>query len=187
MEIKTIAILGCGWYGLPMANELIQKGYKIKGSTTTEAKLNILEQAGITPFLIDFKDDSLSKSKDFFECDVLLIAIPPKAKETEGLNYAEKIKQIAEIASENNVKQIILISSTGIYPDNNFIVDETIVPIPNTVAGKALQEGEQILASNNTFKTTIIRFAGLIGPERNLAKHFAGKADIANGLAPINL
>lgn len=187
MEIKTIAILGCGWYGLPMANELIQKGYKIKGSTTTKAKLTILEQAGITPFLIDFKDDSLSKSKDFFECDVLLIAIPPKAKETEGLNYAEKIKQVAEIASQNNVKQIILISSTGIYPDNNFIVDETVSPIPNIVAGKMLLEAENVLNTSSLFTTTIIRFAGLIGPERNLAKHFAGKADIANGLAPINL
>ena len=187
MEIKTIAILGCGWFGLPMAAELIKNGYKVKGSTTTEAKLTILEKAGIMPFLIDFEHNSLSKNSEFFKCDVLLIAIPPKVKQTEGLSYAEKIKQVAEIALANDVKQVILISSTGIYADNNFIVDETVAPIPNTVSGEMLYEAETVLNSNSSFTRTIIRFAGLIGPGRNLAKHFAGKADIANGLAPINL
>jgi len=187
MENKTIAILGCGWFGLPMAAELIKNGYKVKGSTTTEAKLTILEKAGIMPYLIDFEGNSLSKNSEFFKCDVLLIAIPPKVKQTEGLSYAEKIKQVAEIALANDVKQVILISSTGIYADNNFIVDETVSPIPNTVAGEMLYEAETVLNSNSSFTRTIIRFAGLIGPGRNLAKHFAGKADIANGLAPINL
>jgi len=187
MEIKTIAILGCGWFGLPMAAELIKNGYKVKGSTTTEAKLSILEKAGIMPYLIDFEGNSLSRNGEFFKCDVLLIAIPPKAKQTEGLSYAEKIKQVAEIALANDVKQVILISSTGIYADNNFIVDETVAPIPNTVSGEMLYEAETVLNSNSSFTRTIIRFAGLIGPGRNLAKHFAGKADISNGLAPINL
>jgi nucleoside-diphosphate-sugar epimerase len=48
-------------------------------------------------------------------------------------------------------------------------------------------EAEAILQSNIFFTSTIIRFGGLIGPERNLGKHFAGKTAIANGLAPINL
>ena len=36
-------------------------------------------------------------------------------------------------------------------------------------------------------KTTILRFGGLVGPGRMPGRFFAGKADIPNGRAPINL
>ena len=38
-EREKISILGCGWLGLPLAKSLLAKGYKIKGSTTSESKL----------------------------------------------------------------------------------------------------------------------------------------------------
>ena len=183
-EIKTISILGCGWYGLPMAKSLINQGYHLKGSTTTEAKLKSLNNAGIQPYLIDIEKESFDEA--FFECDLLIISIPPKVN-SEQLPYPLKIKNIAIAAEKAYVKQIILISSTGIYQDGNFIVDETVMPKPNTPTGNALKEAEDILLANDAFVTTIIRFAGLIGPNRNLAKHFAGKTDIPNGNAPINL
>ena len=183
-EIKTISILGCGWYGLPMAKSLLNQGYHLKGSTTTEAKLSSLSDAGIKPFLIDTEKESFDE--EFFECDLLIISIPPKVN-SDQLPYPVKVKNIATAAQKAGVKQVILISSTGIYKDGNFVVDETVAPNPNTPSGLALKEAESVLLNNNAFTSTIIRFAGLIGPDRNLAKHFAGKADIANGNAPINL
>ncbi|WP_321539617.1 NAD(P)-binding domain-containing protein [Flavobacterium piscinae] len=48
--MKQISILGCGWLGMPLAKHLLQKGYSIKGSTTTETKLELLQNEGITPF-----------------------------------------------------------------------------------------------------------------------------------------
>lgn len=183
-EIKTISILGCGWYGLPMAKSLIELGYYLKGSTTTEAKLNVLANANVKPYLIDTEKESFNE--EFFDCNLLIISIPPKVN-SDQLPYPIKIKNIAAAAEKAGLKQIILISSTGIYQDGNFIVNETVKPEPNTPSGIALKEAEDILLSNNSFTTTIIRFAGLIGPNRNLAKHFAGKKDIANGNAPINL
>ena len=183
-DIKTISILGCGWYGLPMAKSLINQGYYLKGSTTTEAKLSSLSEADIEPYLIDTEKESFDE--EFFECDLLIISIPPKVN-SDQLPYPVKIKNIARAAQKAGVKQIILISSTGIYEDGNFVVDETISPNPNTPSGMALKEAEGILLNNDAFTSTIIRFAGLIGPNRNLAKHFAGKTEIPNGNAPINL
>lgn len=183
MENKKISILGCGWYGLPMAKKLIESGYSVKGSTTTEEKLTKLLAAGIEPFLIDTVNEQLEEN--FFNCDILIISIPPKRN--VQADYPNKIKNIALAAQKAHVKQVIFVSSTGIYQDGNFIVDESIIPKPNTPAGEVLQKAENILSANQSFETTIIRFAGLIGPDRNLAKHFAGKKDIPNGLAPINL
>lgn len=184
MEIKTIAILGCGWYGMPMAKALLKNGFKVKGSTTTASKLNLLANQGIEPYLIDTENKDFNQ--DFFKCDLLLISIPPKVNSGQ-LSYPQKISNIASAAENAGVKQVILISSTGIYQDGNFIVNEAITPQPNTPVGTELLAAEQLLKDKKSFGSTVIRFAGLIGPDRNLAKHFAGKTDIANGLAPINL
>ena len=42
---QRISILGCGWLGLPLAVELISKGYKVNGSTTSMTKVRELEAA----------------------------------------------------------------------------------------------------------------------------------------------
>lgn len=187
MENKKISILGCGWYGLALAKKLISLGYDVKGSTTSTAKLDTLKSAGITPYLVNIEEDSIQYDQDFFDCNILFIAISPKSRSPLVEEYSSKIKAIATAATKLGVKQIILISSSGVYQDGNFKVDETVVPQPNTESGIALLKAEDFLKSNLSFTSTIIRFAGLIGPGRNLSKHFAGKKDLPNGLAPINL
>jgi 3-hydroxyisobutyrate dehydrogenase-like beta-hydroxyacid dehydrogenase len=54
MGIK-ISILGCGWLGLPLAKSLLAKSYEVKGSTTSENKLEVLINAGILPFQIQLE------------------------------------------------------------------------------------------------------------------------------------
>ncbi len=50
-----ISILGCGWLGVPLAESLIKKGFSIKGSTTSEEKIEILTKKGIEAFLISIR------------------------------------------------------------------------------------------------------------------------------------
>ena len=182
MEIKTIGILGCGWYGFALAEALLADGYEVKGSTTSENKLAQLKEAVIMPYIVNLATHEFDA--DFFNCDVLIISIPPRKNNNALVSYVDQIKMIAEIAK---AKQVIFISSTGIYQDGNFIVDENTIPEPTSETGKSLLAAETTLRDNPDFTTTVIRFGGLIGPNRNLAKHFAGKTDISNGLAPINL
>ena len=42
--MKQISILGCGWLGLPLAQQLVHEGYQIHGATTSEKKLIVLEK-----------------------------------------------------------------------------------------------------------------------------------------------
>ena len=56
--MKKIAILGCGWLGLPLAKKLIESGYTINGSTTRPEKIKTLRDNGIQPFLIKLSDSS---------------------------------------------------------------------------------------------------------------------------------
>lgn len=179
--------MGCGWYGFALAKTLIADGYHVKGSTTRPEKLTSLAEAGIDAYLIDFDLANTSINIDFFKCDLLIISIPPGRNSPSLADYPSKINNSALQAIKASVKQIIFISSTGVYQDGNFVVDEAIIPCPNTNIGKVIFEAEGVLTSNLSFTTTVIRFAGLIGPDRNLAKYFAGKTEISNGLAPINL
>ena len=60
MVLKTqISIIGCGWLGLSLANHFIEKGYFIKGSTTSKTKIEALEQLQIKPFLIQINESKI--------------------------------------------------------------------------------------------------------------------------------
>ncbi|MBC7566530.1 MAG: SDR family NAD(P)-dependent oxidoreductase [Pedobacter sp.] len=182
-----ISILGCGWYGFALAKALVSRGYSVSGSTTTEIKISILAQEGINPFLINFDLEQNYFDSSFFESEVLIICLPPKRHLGEHMNYPKMIRKIADAAQLGKVRKILMISSTSVYADVNREVTEEEIPEPDTESGIAILEAEQIIESNNFFCSTILRFGGLIGPGRNLAKFFSGKSNIANGLAPVNL
>ncbi|MCJ0742086.1 NAD(P)H-binding protein [Pedobacter montanisoli] len=185
MENRTVGILGCGWFGLPFAKTLVKSGYEVKGSTTRTAKLKELEESGIRPYQINLNDTG-ELPPDFFDVDVLFISVPPRAKSEDVSQYPKKMSAVVK-AAEGKVKHLVFISSVGIFEDGNSQVDENSIPQPDTDAGRALLAAEAVFNSNTKFETTIIRFAGLIGPGRNLAKFFAGRNHIPNGEAPINL
>ena len=66
-------------------------------------------------------------------------------------------------------------------------IDENSIPNPDSESGKQLLQTEELLLSNNNFQTTILRFGGLIGDDRHPIKFLAGKINVENPDAPINL
>jgi nucleoside-diphosphate-sugar epimerase len=184
---NKISILGCGWYGLELAKELIKNNYTVKGSTTTSEKLNSLQQSGIIPYLINFKEGEDQLNTDFFNCDLLIISIPPKRSSSEQHTFLSKIERISRAAVSANVPNIIFISATSVYGDSNVEVNELTTPNPETDSAKAILSAELLLKSIPELTTTILRFGGLIGPNRDPGRFFAGKTAIPNGKAPVNL
>ncbi|WP_413669129.1 SDR family oxidoreductase [Mucilaginibacter sp. Mucisp86] len=188
MPGKTkISILGCGWYGSALGKALVADGMQVKGSTTSAAKLSDLATMGIEPYIVNFSPGEEIYNADFFDCDALWIAIPPKSRSGEGAVFIEKVKGIINVIKQFAIQNVVFISSTGVYADSNQHVNEETDPQPNTEAGRVLFEAENLFRTENSFKTTIIRFAGLIGPGRNPGRFFAGKKAIPNGDAPVNL
>ena len=77
--MRTVSILGVGWLGLPLARKLIGRGYKVKGSVTSEAKMELLQQTAIWPFRVVASSVGLQvNDPKFFDTDVLIISIPPR-------------------------------------------------------------------------------------------------------------
>ncbi|MDN3586343.1 SDR family oxidoreductase [Pedobacter aquatilis] len=186
IPMKTVSVLGCGWFGLAFAKKLIELGYAVKGSTTTAEKLPLLSEANIQPYLVNFTANKIAADVAFFDADVLFICIPPKRNSTELNDYPIKIQAIID-AAKNKSKNVVLISSTSIYGDDNKTVNENSATQPDTASGKVILKAEEIIQNLLPKSFTILRFAGLFGPERNPGRFFAGKTSVSNGLAPVNL
>jgi nucleoside-diphosphate-sugar epimerase len=187
--MKKISILGCGWLGLPLAKALLQNGYLVKGSTTSTEKLPLLDQWGILPYLISLSEDKvIGNITDFLQdSETLIIDIPPKLRGTEKENFISKIKNTIPFIQNSTVDKVLFVSSTSVYKDENELVTEETIPIPDTESGKQLLATEQLLQSTNDFKTTVVRFGGLIGEDRHPVKFLAGREHLENPDAPINL
>lgn len=190
----NISILGCGWLGFPLAKKLVEIDYKVKGSTTSESKLDVLQSNKIEPFLIELSEDKIVGNISEFlnNSEMLLIDIPPGLRKdseiTSNKTFVNKIKTLLPFIENSNVQKVILISSTSVYADSISIptISEENIPNPDTESGKQLVEVENIFRNNRNFETIIIRFGGLIGEDRNPIKFLAGKTEIANPDTPIN-
>jgi nucleoside-diphosphate-sugar epimerase len=66
-------------------------------------------------------------------------------------------------------------------------VTEETKTCPETESGRQLVAVEQLLQTNIHFKTTILRFGGLIGEDRHPIRFLAGRKNLENPKAPINL
>lgn len=185
----TISILGCGWLGFPLAKALLSRKFKVKGSTTSPVKFDLFRSTGIDPYLVQFDSKSHKPELlDFLDSDILIIAVPPGRRNPGGPeNYREMASFLKPILEDNTrIYKIIYISSTSVYPESNAELTESAAVGPETESAMAILEFEKMLSGLNT-KLVILRLAGLIGPGRTPGRFFAGKTDIPNGLAPVNL
>ncbi|MDG2431910.1 SDR family oxidoreductase [Flavobacterium sp.] len=187
--MKQISILGCGWLGLPLAKALLQDGLSVKGSTTSTEKLAVLESAGIIPHQVVLESDNVSGplAELLTGSSVLVIDIPPKLRGNQSGDFVSKIKTILPFIEKSTVENVLFISSTSVYGDDNDQVTEETTLNPDTEGGRQLQIVEALLQNNSQFKTTILRFGGLIGEDRNPVRFLAGKENLDNPNAPINL
>jgi nucleoside-diphosphate-sugar epimerase len=186
---SKISILGCGWLGLPLAESLVQKQYNVKGSTTSFEKLAVLENKKIEGYQITISDNKIEANQmaSFLDSEVLVINFPPKRRADILLFYTQQFQLLIPEINKSNIKHVLFVSSTSVYPDTNGIVSETEKGTPDKDSGKALLVVEQLLMKQKKFSTTVVRFAGLIGYDRMPGRFLAGKKDVANGEAPINV
>lgn len=190
-ERKQISILGCGWLGLPLAQQFIAKDYEVKGSTTSIAKHHELKEQNIQPYIIELHEHEVFGDFEHFleGSEILIINFPPKLRGDNPESLVKKIENCLPFIEQSPVKKVIFVSSTAVFPDSfpmKTIYEDT-PPQPNNERGKQLLETENRLRYNTHFETTILRFGGLFGENRHPIYHIAGKKNIDNPEAPINL
>ena len=172
-----------------MATALIAGGYRVNGSTTSKKKIATLASVGIQPYLIRLGETGVEGR--VHEClkgiDLLIINIPPGLRRDPGENYAGKMEALLREVKAASVPGVLFVSSTSVYGDTEGRVTEATPPAPQTESGRQVLAAEQMFRAARGLETIIVRFGGLIGPDRHPVNQLAGKKGLVNGDDPVNL
>jgi nucleoside-diphosphate-sugar epimerase len=182
-----ISIVGCGWLGLPVGRELVGRGHRVRGSTTTEAKFSVLAQAGVEPCLLSLIPQPVGALDAVLAAEVVLIAVPPRAGRFGDAFHPQQIYALTDaLRLAQAVRRVIYVSSTSVYPELNREMVETDVTGPEQAAAPALAEAEQLVLSLAPRQSiTVLRCGGLMGYDRIPGKYVAGKT-VNTGAVPVN-
>ena len=195
---RTISILGCGWVGLPLGRALAEDGHRVHGATTTPDKQAALEDAGIAPHVLHLTPNVESdRADDFFDADVLVFTVPPPRGVDDRVGfYKKQLRAALDAARGGGMRHVLYTGSTGVYPPRGRVVTEDEAASTDAEAAalkressRAVLAAERVLAEQASaadFDHTVVRLAGLYGPERDPGRFLAGKKGLSEGGRPIN-
>jgi nucleoside-diphosphate-sugar epimerase len=177
----TVSILGCGWLGKSLGIALRQSGYTVLGSTTTGEKMHELSAAGITPFLIRFTPNLAGEAGSFFKSRICVVGIPPALRRVDAAEFLSRMNAIRGELVNGGASKVVFISTTSVYKGRSGEVEEG-----DANEDSEFLKAESVFRKEKAFETTVIRFAGLVGPGRHPARFLSGKK-VSGGADPVNL
>ena len=187
---QQISILGCGWLGLPLAQELIEKGFRVKGSATSEEKAIALQKFNIEGYRLVLKEDDIRGAIQEFltRTDVLILNIPPGLRKGSK-DHVSQILQLVPYIKKAGIKNLLFISSISVFKDDFEFptIDHSWFPNGTSEAAMQLREIETQLQQEQGFNTTVLRLGGLFDSKRHPGYVLSGKTGLKNPEAPINL
>lgn len=179
---ENIAILGCGYVGTKLAEYWTNTGQTTTVTTTTQNKITKLSK--ITTHIYVMNGDNKEMMHSLLnKQNVLVVCIAPVSNknvdasiyEKTYLNTANVISNVIE--SYPNIKQIIYVSSVGIYGNHNgnWVTESTIIQ-PSNKKDSVLYQTEQVFLEMNSsnLKTCVLRLGGIYGPNRELLNMIGG-------------
>ncbi|MCK6262870.1 NAD(P)H-binding protein [Vibrio sp. ZSDE26] len=198
--MKNITIIGAGWLGQPLATTLLSKGYRVFASKTSQANCQSLHQLGIKAFQCNLLHPKTLET-DLIEQqpDIVIGCFPPGFRRGLTDEYQLMWKSITQAALNSKVKKIIMINSTAVYPSTlpDLALPELIMTEEKASYSLALENSQftdnakvllraekHIIDSGIDF--SILRFSGLIGPNRHPAR-FVSKLKQISQSAPANM
>lgn len=163
-----VGIFGCGYIGLALGKQLIECGYEVFGIRRSTEGLAAVKRAGLNPIQADITDKStLSKIPAI---NVIVFAASPTERGHDAAKavYDVGVANVCAFATSriDDVDRILYTSSTGVYGDHNgaWISEETPID-PTRPRARLIAEAENRVRSV-PIDSTIVRFAGLYGPNR---------------------
>lgn len=181
-NISSVLIVGCGWVGKKLGQNLSKKGFKVYGTTRSEQNFSEIKGHDIIPIQLELPIGKI-QNIELPQVDSVVISVSPGRGENRD-EYTKNIRQLAKLWKDTNT-QVIMYSSTGVYGNAKGLIDENHTkpdPVSENVICAA--EGELCKTMNDA---VILRLGGLYGEDRHPVKYLAGREDIKNGEAPVNL
>ena len=131
-DLKTVAIIGLGYVGLPLAVRAKEKGYKVIGYDIDKEKVNTLKR-GEHIFKDDFLKENLLKypfkvtndPKDIALADIHIICVPTPVDRMHHPDLVPVIAASETIAQNCKKGSLVILESTV----NPYVSEEVVRPI----------------------------------------------------------
>ncbi|MCE2780000.1 MAG: epimerase [Algoriphagus sp.] len=179
--MKKVSIIGLGWLGEAAGLLLQKQGYRVIGSSTRPEKVELLRKKGLDAihFALDPDPKGTGYSR-LFDSEILVVTLPPRSRQGDGELYLQQLASLRDLAAHSAVKQVIFISSTGIYPNDSKAVRYTEEEqISESNAGNAIMyRAEVLMGTSSTYDLTVLRMGGLMGEDRIPGTYFSGKEQV---------
>ena len=170
-----IVIIGSGWLGTPLAEQLSNSGHSV---SVTYRNNEPTVSSTVRAFRLS--DWSVELKLALGEADRIVFAFPPPKTETN--THAKACLEIASLANESC--RFLFTSTTGAYPDGDFTYTEETDLSDET--NKHLETERELSAKLND-RLTIVRLAGLVGGNRFPARNMSLSGKTYNGSEKVNL
>lgn len=180
---NRIFILGAGFIGKSLSINLKELNYDVSVSIRKAENNPSFEEQEIAVHNFQVGENEVSI---FSEMQTLVLAYPIGSRRMNPGEHLKQAQWIAEHFPKNHLKQVILTSSTSVYPDGIGEVDENCTTRPAD-HGLIQLEYEEALRGFYGAKLVVLRLAGLIGKNRHPGRFLAGRKEVSFGSSPINM
>lgn len=182
--------MGCGWLGLPLARALVAAGHAVRGTTTTPEQVPLLAAAGIEPHVLRLGADFGPAEEAVLHqvlggTHTLILNVPPRA--AAAGTYPTLLRPVHRAVAAAGVQQVLFVSSTSVYPDAPRLMHEADALSTRDAASDVLRAEGHFVPRYGQWLSTVVRLGGLIGPGRAPGRFLAGRRDLPQGDAPVNL
>ena len=186
----TVLVLGCGWLGMALAKSLVAAGHTILGTTTSPENLPAMQAAGIQAHLLRLGPDFSTSAEALLHhllraADVLVLNVPPRTAAAGA--YPTLLRPVHRAVAAAGIGHVLFVSSTSVYPNESRVMRETDALSTRDAASDVLRAEGHFVPRYGQWKSTVVRLGGLIGPDRAPGRFLAGRHDLPQGNAPVNL
>ncbi|MFC7057682.1 SDR family oxidoreductase [Halovenus salina] len=170
--MTTVAILGCGYVGLALGERLLtaETVDRVVGVRRSDSGVDAMEAAGIDPIQGDITTEKTLSALPDVEAVVFAASVGRSSETTSRELYVEGQKSVLDHLRDRETppERYIYTSSTGVYGDHSGDwVDEATPIDPETERQQTLADAEAVARERaDDIATTVVRFAGLYGPDR---------------------
>lgn len=183
-----IAIIGCGWLGLPLALSLQKSGHSIVATRRSKDDCSQLSSLGFTGLPFELGATLTDKKlAPIFNSDLLILNIPVGRKNITSDTFEANMHDLLRHAVGSKIQQVIFVSTTSVYGDQNAVFAEKSPTSPDTQSGKINLAVERLVQQHFSEDACVIRLSGLVGENRHPVNYLAGKSDLAAPNKVVNL
>lgn len=163
---SSCLVIGCGYLGRRVARAWLAQNRRV--SALTRSKSAQLAALGIEPILGDVMKPTTMKSLPHVETLLYSVGLDRSSDRTMREVYVEGLSNV--LAHLPAPRRFIYVSSTSVYGQSDgSVVNERSSTEPVEESGQIVLAAEQLLRERIP-TATILRFAGIYGPDRILRK-----------------